>query len=187
MVSGLDGGVSAGPARGMRSRTWRRSHTYDGEAGNARDRGAGLGNVSGVWTSLIAGPDPDAAQQSVLRRIASDPSTEGVESLQFAMVVTDAGVPSIAWSTPPHTPAPSRNLARSRRQGRSALDAAADFLRKKLADGPVPMTEVAQTADAAGIKMPTLRRAKRLLGVESEKRGQPGSDAQAWIWSLPRR
>ena len=158
-----------------------------GAAGNARDRGAGLGNVSGVWTRLIAGPDPDRAQQSVLRRIASDPATEGVEFLQFRMVVTAAGVPSIAWNPPPNAPAPSRSLARSRRQGPSALDVASDFLRKLLADKAVPAGEVAEAATAAGIKMPTLKRAKGRLEVESEKLGQPGSDAQAWIWRLPRR
>ena len=158
-----------------------------GAAGNARDRGAGLGNVSGVWTRLIAGPDPDRAQQSVLRRIASDPATEGVEFLQFRMVVTAAGVPSIAWNAPPNAPAPSRSLARSRRQGPSALDVASDFLRKLLADKAVPAGEVAEAATAAGIKMPTLKRAKGRLEVESEKLGQPGSDAQAWIWRLPRR
>ena len=45
MVSGLDGGVSAGPARGMRSRTWRRSHTYSfiRDAHRAAARGSPLG------------------------------------------------------------------------------------------------------------------------------------------------
>ena len=140
-----------------------------------------------MWTRLIAGPDPDAAQQSVLPRIASDPSREGVEFLQFRMVVTDAGVPSIAWNARPNEPAPSRSLARSRTQGPSALDVAIDFLRKLLSDGAVPVGDVAEAATAAGIKMPPLRRAKRLLEVESEKLGQPGSDAQAWIWRLPQR
>ena len=45
MVSGLDGGVSAGPVRGMRSRTWRRSHTYSSirDAHRAAARGPPLG------------------------------------------------------------------------------------------------------------------------------------------------
>ena len=159
----------------------------NGAAGNTRDRGAGLGNVSGVSTRLIAGPDPDDAQQSVLRRIASDPSTEGAEFVQFRMVVTDAGVRSITWNAPPNAPAPSRRVARSGRQGPSALGVASDFLRKLLADGAVPAGEVVDAATAAGIRMATLKRAKHLLEVESEKLGQPGSDAQAWIWRLPRR
>ena len=159
----------------------------NGAAGNTRDRGAGLGNISGVSTRLIAGPDPDDAQQSVLRRIASDPSTEGAEFVQFRMVVTDAGVRSITWNAPPNAPAPSRRVARSGRQGPSALGVASDFLRKLLADGAVPAGEVVDAATAAGIRMATLKRAKHLLEVESEKLGQPGSDAQAWIWRLPRR
>ena len=71
-------------ARGRRS--WLPATSTIARRANARDCGDGLGNVSGVWTRLIAGPDPDAAQQSVLPRIASDPSREGVEFLQFRMV-----------------------------------------------------------------------------------------------------
>ena len=138
-------------------------------------------NISGVWTRLIAGPDPQDGQRSVLRRITSDPSTTSVASLQFAMVVDADGVPSVAWSPPPHA------AESSRRQGRPAVAVAADFLRERLAEGPVRVAEVAQAAASAGIKMPTLRRAKSLLGVESKKHGQPGSDIQAWMWALRRR
>ena len=155
--------------------------TRDLYGGKEDQRIEGIRNISGVWTRLIAGPDPQDGQRSVLRRITSDPSTTSVASLQFAMVVDADGVPSIAWSPPPHA------AESSGRQGRPAVAVAADFLRERLADGPVPVAEVAQAAASAGIKMPTLRRAKSLLGVESKKHGQPGSDIQAWMWALRRR
>ena len=153
--------------------------------GHLWERGDGIRNISGVWTRLVAGPNPADNRRSVLRRIASDRSTTSVAPLQFAMAVNATGVPSIAWSTPPHAHESSRRLTRRRRQGRPALDGAVKFLRELLADGPVSVAEVAQAADSAGMKMPTVRRAKSQLEVESKKRGQPGSDIQAWMWVLP--
>ena len=149
------------------------------------ERGDGIRNISGVWTRLVAGPNPADNRRSVLRRIASDRSTTSVALLQFAMAVNATGVPSIAWSTPPHAHESSCRLTRRRRQGRPALDAAVKLLRELLADGPMFVAEVAQAADSAGMKMPTVRRAKSQLEVESKKQRQPGSDIQAWMWVLP--
>ena len=160
---------------------------YGGKEDHLLERGEGIRNISGVCTRLVAGPDPADDRRSVLRRMASDRSTTSVAPLQFAMVVNAAGVPVIAWDTPPHAHETSCRLSGPRRQGRPALDAAVDFLRELLADGPVSVAEVAQVADSAGITMPTLRRAKSLLEVKSKKQGQPGSDNQAWMWGLPRR
>ena len=149
------------------------------------ERGDGIRTISGVWTRLVAGPDPADDRRTVLRRMASDRSTKSVASVQFAVVVNAAGMPAIAWNTPPHAHESTRRRTRPRRQGRPALDAAVEFLRELLADGPLPMAEVAQAADSAGITIPTLRRAKSLLAVESKKQGQPRSDSQAWMWLLP--
>ena len=159
---------------------------YGGKEDHVLERGDGIQTISGVWTRLVAGPDPAGDRRTVLRRMASDRSTTSVASVQFAMVVNAAGVPAIAWTTPPHAHESLRKRTRPRRQGRPALDAAVEFLRELLADGPVSVAEVAQKADSAGMTMPTLRRAKSLLEVESKKQGQPGS-LQAWMWVLPRR
>mgnify|MGYP000726961675 CR=1 FL=1 len=50
-------------------------------------------------------------------------------------------------------------------------------------DGRRPATELAAAAEAAGIAEMTLRRAKRRLGVVSEKTSF-GPDGQ-WFWALP--
>ena len=62
---------------------------------------------------------------------------------------------------------------------RSAAEEAAAFLREVLADGPVPARTVLAEADAAGIAEKTLKRAKKRLGVASDR-----GDG-AWSWRLP--
>ena len=157
-----------------------------GKEDHVLERGDGIRTISGVWTRLVAGPDPADDRRTVLRRMASDRSTTSVASVQFAMVVNAAGVPAVAWNTPPHAHESLRRRTRLRRQGRPALDAAVGFLRELLADGPVSVAEVAQKADSAGMTMPTLRRAKSLLEVESKKQGQPGQPSGVDVGTAPK-
>ncbi len=59
---------------------------------------------------------------------------------------------------------------------------AADWLRERLADGPVDSNEVKRDAEANGISWATLRRAKKRIGAESGKNGMGGG----WSWYLPK-
>jgi KaiC/GvpD/RAD55 family RecA-like ATPase len=63
----------------------------------------------------------------------------------------------------------------------SAVDAAVDWLRETLSDGPVNSTAVFQQAQAAGISNATLQRAKNKLGIKPVKLGM----SEGWTWSLP--
>jgi hypothetical protein len=63
----------------------------------------------------------------------------------------------------------------------SAFDAAKEFLRKLLADGPVAAAKVAELAKTAGIANKTLQRASNDLKVQKQKTGM----ADGWKWSLP--
>lgn len=63
---------------------------------------------------------------------------------------------------------------------RSALAEAMEFLREKLAAGPVPARTVEDDAEALCISIRTLKRARQRLGVHAEKAGMDGG----WIWSL---
>ena len=62
----------------------------------------------------------------------------------------------------------------------SSLGEAKRLLREILADGPVPQREVKEAAEAAGISMATVQRAKKALGVKTKKKGMKGP----WMWSL---
>jgi hypothetical protein len=55
---------------------------------------------------------------------------------------------------------------------------AGTFLRRTLAQGPVLANEIMQRSRAAGIKVRTLNRAKRELGIQSRRIGN------VWVWLL---
>ncbi|TSE26908.1 AAA domain protein [Tepidimonas sediminis] len=64
-----------------------------------------------------------------------------------------------------------------------ALADAASFLRSLLADGPMPQRQVMVEASGAGYSEATIRRAKRMLGVEAARSGFGRSGT--WVWALP--
>ena len=75
----------------------------------------------------------------------------------------------------------------TRRDGeeeRSARAEAEDFLRDELSDGDRPAREIKNAARDMGIKPDTLKRAKKALGVQSERQGGI-ADRGAWVWRLP--
>ena len=63
---------------------------------------------------------------------------------------------------------------------RSELDDAKKFLRDELSTGPMWAKQVFKDADDAGIAKGTLKRAKAVLKVRSDKIGVEG-----WMWKLP--
>lgn len=62
----------------------------------------------------------------------------------------------------------------------SELDRAMDFLRDLLAREPIPAKDVEEAAEAEGLSMSTVRRAKKQLGVTSVRTAE-----NIWQWSLP--
>ena len=58
------------------------------------------------------------------------------------------------------------------------------FLQQVLARGPVPATRVEAQAQAQGLNLRTLKRARQALGVIAQKKGRPGG-AQHWELMLP--
>ena len=76
--------------------------------------------------------------------------------------------------------------APSDEQQPSAVEAAGEFLRTLLADGPVAQRDVKAAAREAGISMATAKKAKRELGVQSVAVREEGKrGVQGWSWSLP--
>src|SRR5712692_10492918 len=67
---------------------------------------------------------------------------------------------------------------------RNAMREAEDALRSWLADGPVEVKALKKLAEEVDIGWRTLERAKRCLGVKTEKRGGPGIKNGPWMWRL---
>jgi len=63
---------------------------------------------------------------------------------------------------------------------RGALEDAKEFLVELLSDGPVEAETVHTKAKSREIKFATMRRAKKVLKVESLK------ESEAWFWRLPK-
>jgi len=61
---------------------------------------------------------------------------------------------------------------------------AEDALHRWLADGPVEVKALEKLAEGANIGWRSLERAKRCLGVKSEKRRGRGNKRGPWIWRL---
>ena len=63
---------------------------------------------------------------------------------------------------------------------KSAVDAAQDFLREALSDGPTPTKTLQAECKDAGVSWASVRRASEAIGVVKRK-----GDGSVWYWSLP--
>lgn len=69
---------------------------------------------------------------------------------------------------------------------RSAVGEAVEFLKETLNWGPRPSKEVFKEATDVGIKIPTLRKAKSVLGIQVSRHGEEGvRGGGVWLWTLP--
>jgi hypothetical protein len=87
------------------------------------------------------------------------------------------------WESGPVTMTADEALARENgRTGKtSAVDAAAEWLKGVLGDGPMPSEEVKKLAMSDSIAWRTVERAKEKLGVVS----RPSEFGGKWVWALP--
>jgi hypothetical protein len=113
------------------------------------------------------------------------PDAEGLAfRIEGATVPSSAGALAtsrVCWETEPVQITADEAMEAETPATTSALDAAVDWLRETLADGPVATERVLNMAKAAGIAEKTLRRASQNLRVRKEKLGM----AAGWSWSLP--
>jgi hypothetical protein len=135
---------------------------------------------------LVVAPDPDDHNHARRILAVSKNNLAAIPpSLAFTLSGHDDQPAIVQWEgKSEHT---ARTLlalnADEKTDTRLALDEAVEFLRQTLASGRRLATDVQQDAEAQGITLATLRRAKKTLGVEAKHEGY-GPKVQ-WYWQLP--
>lgn len=147
-----------------------------------------LGFVAAARAAYLVTTDPQDKTRRLFLPMKNNvgPDTSGLAfRIKGATIPCAAGsleTSAVAWESEPVLMTADEAMETENTPGRaSALDAAVNWLRDTLADGPRAAGEVIEQAKAEGIAEKTLQRASRSLQVQKEKGGMKGG----WIWSLP--
>lgn len=158
-------------------------HLNKGTGASAIYRGGGsIGIIGAARSALLVAKDPDDPEKRILASVKSNLAS-APPTLSFRLTSTGEGLSAFCeWLGEVAVTADSA-LAPPESTGSSQLDEAVEFLRESLAGGPMPYTELESEATAAGISKATLRRARKRLGIKSQK---TGGQSGHWEWSLPK-
>jgi hypothetical protein len=115
------------------------------------------------------------------------------QGLAYRLVQTDVGEPDhpiiasyVLWDNEPVVVSADEALRATEDSGDRAAGAEAEeFLRDKLANGPVPAREGEEDARALGIAPRTLKRARKRLRVIARRESDGADGRGRWLWSLP--
>jgi RecA-family ATPase len=147
--------------------------------------GGSIGIIGAARSGMLVAKHPDDEDLRVLSMAKSNLAAQA-PSLTFTLEEAENGAVQVAWLGESDLTAAELLGARSDEQQPSAVEAAGEFLRNLLADGPVAQRDVKAAAREAGISMATAKKAKRELGVQSVAVREEGKrGVQVWQWSLP--
>jgi hypothetical protein len=159
-------------------------HLRKSGARNSLYSGAGsIGIIAAARSGLVVGHDPssDNKYQQVLALNKSNMAD--ASSLAFQTVKQPDGAITIEWLGASQYSANDINAAASLAEEYPILREAMYVLYAILSEGSIPAIDVIRLAKHAGICERTLKRAKRVLQVESRKKGS--GYGSRWFWKLP--
>jgi AAA domain len=153
-------------------------------------RGSGHVSIIGAARSgLVVGPDPNDAAVRVLAHAKSNLAPRQ-QSLTYALEkVSEFDCCRVAWAGPCELSADdlcdplTRKEQEERENSRSKLDAAAEFLREALGNGPRAVEELKDEAKVLGLAWATVRRAVKAVGAKTCYPHQTAS--RRYEWALP--
>lgn len=160
-------------------------HLNKNEAVSSQYRGGGSIGITGAARSvLLVAQDPSDSDVRVVL-----PTKSNVSALAPGLTFkihsdSEIEAPRIQWGEPCGYSA-EELMVRKLPSPTTKLADAEDFLTNALAGGPRSQLAVQDQAREKGISASTLRRAKKRLGVQSEKLGGRYSGEQHWTWALP--
>lgn len=159
------------------------SHPPKAAQGKAMNAATGsLAFVAAARMFFLTATEPETKRRLLLpvkNNLAA--LSDGI-GYRIAQRIVSKGIvaPHIAWDSEPVTMTADEAM-RSGGNGAAKLEEAKEFLRDHLANGAANADDVKAAADRDGIKIATLRRAHKELGLRSRKAGYHGG----WIWELP--
>ena len=141
-----------------------------------------LGFSAAARTVYIVVKDRAQPNRRIMAPLKNNIAKDSV-GFAFAVetVILDKGIKTsrVVFEKDVHTATADEVLMEKSEDGGEALNEAKEFLKKVLGDGPLEATSVLAKAKEAGICETTLHRAKRSLGIKSDK------DGDGWHWRLP--
>jgi hypothetical protein len=155
-------------------------HLNKSQGGNPLYRGGGsIGIIGAARSGMVVGPHPDSDELRVLAGQKNNLSLPP-RSLAYGIETAPNGAARIAYKGFSEATAAQLLRVPEDEEEKSALSEAKEFLQSELSQTPVSAKAIKKSAREAEISERTLRRAKQVLGVRSEKE----SDG-SWTWSLP--
>ncbi|WP_172167340.1 AAA family ATPase [Paraburkholderia elongata] len=147
-----------------------------------------------VARSETSDPSTGTAPSCVLVRVKSNIGPDGggfeyqIQPIAFQFNTQTIHSSTVRWNETPIEGSAKEILKRAAGDGGAlkvgAVEEAEDFLRRQLANSALLFPEIQARAEAAGISLAALKRAKSALRVHSEKQRGAGP-ASPHIWSLP--
>lgn len=146
--------------------------------------GGSIGIVGAARVGWMVTRDPDDETRCILA-ISKNNLAPIAPSLVYRVVSNDEyQCGTIEWDgTSKYSAADLLEAHAADEDERYARDDAEGFLEDQLARGPVPATTLLDEARKVGIAEKTLKRAKKRIGVTSERTGGIGSSG-AWVWRM---
>jgi len=153
---------------------------------SAMYRGGGSIAVSAAARAayLVAVVPTDPAPLAERRRIIAPVKNNLAKlpkSLAFRLVCDDGKTVHVEWLAAPSELTANDLLSAHNPRNADALEGAVEFLRIELDEGARPEKEIEALATAGGIKLPTLRRARKKIRVRSFKK----DFSKGWFLALP--
>ncbi len=143
-----------------------------------------LAMVAAARAAFIAVKDKNNPARRLLLPIKNNIAKDiGGFAFSIADTTLNNGIETskIVWEDAPvNMTADEAMNARPVREDTGAIDEARSFLLDLLADGPMPSGEVKKEAEKAGFSWASIRRAKDIEGIKSERESPNGR----WFWSL---
>jgi len=164
---------------------WVVRHLNKNAEGNSIYRGGGsIGIIGAARSGLLVARDPDdSSGQSRILALTKGNLGPSCSSLRYSIEQHTSGSIYVRWSGESTHEAAALLALPGGEDGRTSLDEAGEFLRSVLEDGPLSAKDVLRKGQAAGFADKTLRRAKTIVGIKTERQGFGAGST--WVWKLP--